>query len=96
MFTEYLHRQLRIKTSYLTIIINVPTKNAFLLVLKIGIYLAPRMITDIYIFSFPIYRYLTNEKRRDNLNQVKGSDSNLSKKLCTILWVRFIVNLVAM
>ena len=68
----------------------------YLLGLKIGIYFAPRTIKDIFFFTFPIYRYLTNEKRRDNLNQVKGSDSNLSKKLCTILWVRFIVNLVAM
>ena len=50
-----------------------------LLKLKIGIYSAPRTITDIYIFSFPIYRYLTNEKRRDNLNQVKGSDSHSIK-----------------
>ena len=62
----------------------------YLLKQRIGISLAPQTITDIYIFVFPIYRYFTNEKRRDNLNHVQSHiGSNLSQNLRTILWVRF-------
>ena len=36
---------------------------------SIGISLASRTITDIYIFIIPIYRYFANKKRRVNLNK---------------------------